>query len=145
MERDDLSLAIVILQRTRRFPSMGNRLVLLSGVREPDTANLRIIAKNIASRPGKSETASMKPDDKPPPKDKYFYFVDGQKYDSDDQFTTGAIIKSRLPDAKRGYALFLEGQGKDPDQLINDDTSINLEKEKGPKRFYTVPPASFGC
>jgi len=75
---------------------------------------------------------------------KYFYFVDGEKFDSDDEFTTGAIIKSRLPDAKRGYALYLEGRGNDPDTLINDDTSVSLEKENGPKRFYTVPSASFG-
>jgi len=77
-------------------------------------------------------------------REKYFYFVDGEKFDSESEFTTGAIIKSRLPDAKRSYALFLEGQGNDPDTLIGDDTSIDLEKEKGPKRFYTSPPASFG-
>jgi hypothetical protein len=87
----------------------------------------------------------MKPDDKPnTPKEKYFYFVDGEKFEDDDEFTTGAIIKSRLPEAKRGYALYLEGHDNDPDQLIIDDTSISLEKDKGPKRFYTVPPASFG-
>jgi len=76
--------------------------------------------------------------------EKYFYFVDGEKFDSDSEFTTGSIIKSRLAEAKRSYALYLEGHGKDPDTLIGDDTSIDLEKEKGPKRFYTVPPASFG-
>ena len=76
--------------------------------------------------------------------EKYFYFVDGDKFDSEDEFTTGAIIKSRLVEAKRSYALFLEGHGNDPDILVGDDTSIDLEKEKGPKRFYTVPPASFG-
>ena len=77
-------------------------------------------------------------------KDKYFYFVDSERFDSDSEFTTGAIIKSRLPDAKRNYALFLEGQGNNPDTLIADDTSVDLQKDKGPKRFYTVPPASFG-
>jgi len=77
-------------------------------------------------------------------KEKYFYFVDGEKFDSDNEFTTGAIIKSRLPEAKRNYALYLEGHGNDPDTLINDDTSVSLDKEKGPKRFYTTPPASFG-
>ena len=76
--------------------------------------------------------------------EKYFYFVDGEKFDSDSEFTTGAIIKSRLAEAKRNYALYLEGHGNDPDTLIGDDTSIDLQKEKGPKRFYTVPPASFG-
>ncbi|MFA6348665.1 MAG: hypothetical protein WCX06_00565 [Candidatus Paceibacterota bacterium] len=76
--------------------------------------------------------------------EKYFYFVDGEKFDSENEFTTGAIIKSRLAEAKRSYALFLEGHDNDPDTLIGDDTSIDLGKEKGPKRFYTVPPASFG-
>jgi len=74
----------------------------------------------------------------------YFYFVDGEKFDSQSEFTTGAMIKSRLADAKRSYALYLEGHANDPDTLINDDTSIDLQKDKGPKRFYTVPPASFG-
>jgi hypothetical protein len=90
---------------------------------------------------GTAAAAQAKPDKS----EKYFYFVDGEKFDSDSEFTTGAIIKSRLADAKRSYALYLEGQGNDPDTLINDDTSIDLQKEKGPKRFYTVPPASFGA
>jgi hypothetical protein len=77
-------------------------------------------------------------------KEKYDYFVDGTKYESDTANTTGAIIKSHLPEAKRGYALYLEGHGKEPDQLINDDTTVSLAKDKGPKRFYTVPPATFG-
>ena len=90
---------------------------------------------------GTAATNQPEPGDK---KEKYFYFVDGDKFDSENEFTTGAIIKSRLPEAKRGYALFLEGHANDPDTLIGDDASIDLEKEKGPKRFYTVPPASFG-
>lgn len=75
----------------------------------------------------------------------YIYFVDGEKYESDRAHTTGRIIKSKLPEAKRSYALFLEGHGKRPDELINDDTTVSFEHEKEPKRFYTVPPASFGC
>lgn len=73
---------------------------------------------------------------------KYIYFVDSDKFESSDANTTGALIKVKLPDAKRGYALYLEGHGNDPDTLINDDTSVSLEK--GSKHFYTVPPASFG-
>jgi len=73
---------------------------------------------------------------------KYIYFVDGDKFETNDANTTGALIKVKLPDAKRGYALYLEGHGNDPDTLINDDTSVSLEK--GSKHFYTVPPASFG-
>src|ERR1051326_1130185 len=90
---------------------------------------------------GTTAMDQAKPGDK---HEKYFYFVDGEKFDSESEFTTGAIIKSRLAESKRSYALYLEGHGNDPDTLIGDDTSIDLEKEKGPKRFYTVPPASFG-
>ena len=37
----------------------------------------------------------MKPEDKlEKPSEKYFYFVDGQKFESDKEFTAGAIIKS---------------------------------------------------
>ena len=88
----------------------------------------------------------MKTEAKPEkPKEKYTYFVDEVKFESEDANTTGAIIKSRLPEVKRTYALYLESHGNNPDQLINDDTSVSLEKEKGgPKRFYTVPPANFG-
>jgi hypothetical protein len=88
----------------------------------------------------------MKPEEKPPkPNQKYFYFVDGEKFDSDVSTTTGAIIKSRLPESKRGYALYEESHGNDPDQLINDDTNVLLDEPKrGPKHFYTVPAATFG-
>jgi hypothetical protein len=79
------------------------------------------------------------------PAGKFFYFVDGDKYESDTELTTGGAIKARLPEAKRIYALYLEGHANDPDTLIIDDTTVSLEKEKGPKRFYTVPPATFGC
>src|SRR2546428_9085792 len=90
---------------------------------------------------GAASANQAKPGDK---NEKYFYFVDGEKFDSDSEFTTGAIIKSRLAEAKRSYALYLEGHGNDPDAPIGDETSIDLAKEKGPKRFYTVPSASFG-
>lgn len=87
----------------------------------------------------------MKTDEKPQkPNEKYFYFVDGDKYESEEATVTGAVIKSRLPEAKRGYALWEEGHGGAADKLINDDTSVSLEKDKGPKRFFTVPPATFG-
>jgi hypothetical protein len=78
------------------------------------------------------------------PKQEYLYFVDGDKFESDERTLTGAVIKSRLPEAKRGYALWEEGHGGAADRLINDDTTVSLEKEKGPKRFFTVPPATFG-
>jgi hypothetical protein len=84
----------------------------------------------------------MEQDDKKHEKQKYHYFVDGVKYETDESHVTGALIKVKLPESKRGYALYLEGHGRHPDTLINDDTSISLEGEA--KHFYTVPPASFG-
>lgn len=77
-------------------------------------------------------------------REEYIYFVDGVKYESNEQHTTGAIIKSKLPEAKRGYALFEEGHGHEPDKQILDSTSVTLEKGK-PKRFFTVPPATAGA
>jgi len=49
------------------------------------------------------------------PHENFFYFVDGDKYESDTELTTGAAIKARLPESKRGYALFLEGHANNPD------------------------------
>jgi hypothetical protein len=82
--------------------------------------------------------------DKVPP-EKYFYFVDGTKYDWGQETITGAEIRARLPEAIRTYGLFLEGQGKEPDKKIENDTVVSLGKDKGPRRFYTVPPATFGA
>jgi hypothetical protein len=87
----------------------------------------------------------MKPEEKPQkPQEKYFYFVDDDKYESEEATVTGAVIKSRLPEAKRAYALWEEGHGGAADKLINDGTSVSLVKDKGPARFFTVPPATFG-
>lgn len=77
-------------------------------------------------------------------KEPYFYFVDNEKYDSEEGTLTGAQIKARIPNFDSSYGLFLEGPGNDPDMQISDSTTITFEKEKGPKRFYTVPPATFG-
>lgn len=73
---------------------------------------------------------------------KYIYFVDEIKFESENSNITGALIKVKLPESKKAYALYLEGHGNEPDTLITDDKSISLEE--GAKHFYTVPPASFG-
>ncbi len=75
---------------------------------------------------------------------KYFYFVDGVKYETDQPTVTGALIKAKIPNFDPSYSLFLEVQGGGPDELITDDTTVSLAKEHGPRRFYTVPPAAFG-
>jgi hypothetical protein len=77
-------------------------------------------------------------------KKKIFFFVDNKKYETEMSTLTGAEIKAMITGFDPSYSLFLEGPGDDPDQLITDDKSVDLEKEKGPRRFYTVPPANFG-
>lgn len=77
-------------------------------------------------------------------KEIYFYFVDNVKYETDQSALTGAQIKAKIPNFDNSYALFLEGHGNEKDILVTDDSSISLEKEKGPRRFYLVPPATFG-
>lgn len=74
---------------------------------------------------------------------KYNYFVDQEKFEAEDSTIMGALIRAKLPESKRGYSIFTEGRGNDPDILINDNDSVTLEK--GEKHFYTVPPASFGA
>lgn len=73
-----------------------------------------------------------------------FFFVDNNKYETTKGTLTGAEIKAMIPGFDPNYSLFLEGSGDDPDTLIQDSTSVSLDKEKGPKRLYTVPPANFG-
>lgn len=80
-----------------------------------------------------------------PEKEKYFYFVDGVKYDSDVPEMTAADIKARLPNAEPGDKLSVDGQGDDPDRLLNDTDVVDLRKDKGPVRLTLVPSASFGA
>jgi hypothetical protein len=72
------------------------------------------------------------------------FFVDNKKYETTKSTLTGAEIKAMIPDFDPNYSLFLENPGDDPDELIQDSTSVSLDTEKGPRRFYTVPPANFG-
>ncbi len=75
---------------------------------------------------------------------KYIFFVDNKKYETTKSNLTGAEIKAMITDFDPNYALYLESPGDDPDELIQDSTSISLDTDKGPRRFYTVPPANFG-
>ncbi len=78
-------------------------------------------------------------------KDKSFeFFVDNKKYTTNSSALTGAELKAMIPNFDPTYSLFMEGPGNEPDRMIGDTDSVSLEKEKGPKRFYTVPPANFG-
>ena len=78
-------------------------------------------------------------------KPEFFYFVDDAKYETDQPTITGAAIKDKIPNFNPQYILVLEGHGNHPDQVINDDTTVDLTKDQGPKRFFTAPPATFGA
>ncbi|MFA5833947.1 MAG: hypothetical protein WDA22_10780 [Bacteroidota bacterium] len=84
------------------------------------------------------------PNEKPETGNKIFFFVDNKKYETEKTTLTGGEIKAMISGFDPSYSLFLEGPGDEPDRLINDSETISLEKDKGPKRFYTVPPANFG-
>lgn len=85
----------------------------------------------------------MKPEELPPEKKvNYFYFLDGQKYESDTSSISGATVRAKLPPEKAGYAIFLESHGQEPDKQVQDSDNFSLEKP--PLKFYSVPPATFG-
>ena len=76
--------------------------------------------------------------------EKYSYFVDGVKYETDQATVTGALIMAKIANYDPSYSLILEGEGGGPDALVTEDTSESLAGEHAPRRFYTVPPAAFG-
>lgn len=76
-------------------------------------------------------------------KSDFHYFVDGKEYKSEDSALTGAQIKARIPDFNPSYQLVLEGRGGQPDRVIGDNDSVDLNVHP-PCHFYTVPPATFG-
>lgn len=80
------------------------------------------------------------------PDKKYFFFVNDEKFDTDEEVVTGAYIKSRIANLPPGSALEMEGQGNDPNKVIGDADSVLLKlgHGHGPLRFTTVPPANFG-
>lgn len=92
--------------------------------------------------------ATMAKDDdkeKGPKPRKFIFFVNGNKYETDQKELTGAQIKAKVPDWPAGYGLMLEGHGDEENRLIGDDEPVSLEKEHGPRRFVSVPPATYGC
>jgi hypothetical protein len=74
----------------------------------------------------------------------YEYFVNLDRYETDQEVLSGAQIKTRIPNLEPGTQLSLEGHGKDPDRIIGDDEKVNLDTGHGPARFTLVPPATFG-
>ena len=75
-------------------------------------------------------------------KAKYFFSLDGNKYEVETSSIHGADVRAKLPPEKAGYAIFLEAHGGEPDKQITDAETFSLEKH--PLCFYSVPPATFG-
>jgi len=85
----------------------------------------------------------MAKEEKQPGK-KIAFFVDNVKYETDLETMNGSQLKSLITGFDPTYQLFEESPGEEPDILITDDITVSLSKDKGPKRFYSVPPATFG-
>jgi hypothetical protein len=76
---------------------------------------------------------------------KFHFFVDTIKYDTEKANLTGAEIKSFVADFNPAYQLYLESPGNEPDRAISDNETIPLDPAgHGVRKFYTVPPATFG-
>jgi hypothetical protein len=73
---------------------------------------------------------------------KYFFFLDNVKHESETSTISGAVVRSKLPPEKSGYAVYLDAPGNEPDPLVKDTDNFSLEKT--PLHFYSVPPANFG-
>jgi hypothetical protein len=81
---------------------------------------------------------------KPAEKDGYFFLFNGTKYETEHSALTGAQIKALIPNFDQTHTLVLEGHGSDADTTIGDNETVSLAKDKGPRHFYSVPPATFG-
>jgi len=79
------------------------------------------------------------------PQPKYHYFVDTTKYETDEASLTGAQIKAKIVNFNPAYQLYLENPGDAPDTLVSDSEPISIDPQgHGVRKFYTVPPATFG-
>lgn len=77
-------------------------------------------------------------------KDKrYTYFVDGEPYHTESRYLTGAQIKAQIPDFNPAYQLVREGLNGQPDHVVADQETIDLDVHP-PIQFYVAPPATFG-
>lgn len=77
-------------------------------------------------------------------KTSYFFFVNGQRYETEKKKLTGAQIKAMVPGWDETHDLALEGHGDEPDRTIGDDESVSLDPKHGVRRFSSVPKANFG-
>lgn len=73
----------------------------------------------------------------------YHFFVNGQRYETEEAKLTGLQIKARVANWDASHDLVLEGHGDDPDRVIADDEEVMLDV-KPARRFSSVPKANFG-
>lgn len=73
-------------------------------------------------------------------KEKFFVFVDGDKYDWEKETITGAELRM-LAAIPQNAEIYLKVPGK-PDDPVNDNTTIDLAKHHGPAKFSTQSPGS---
>ncbi len=73
----------------------------------------------------------------------YAFFVNGVRYETSEHSLTGLQIKARVANWDPTHDLVLEGHGHDPDRVIADDESVELDV-KPDRRFSSVPKANFG-
>lgn len=77
--------------------------------------------------------------------DRFFFFVDGKKYDWPTSALSGAELRAAIPDLNPTFQIFVEGHGAEPDKPVSDSDSFSLELPgHGALKFYTAPPATFG-
>ena len=74
----------------------------------------------------------------------YSFFVNGTRYESNQRLLTGLQVKARVANWDPTHDLVLEGHGHDPDRVIADDETVDLETDHGSRRFSSVPKANFG-
>lgn len=72
----------------------------------------------------------------------YIFFLDAKKYETKDQYRTGAEIKQQ-GGVQADYQLYEEEEGDQPDKAISDSQTVDLAGKI--KHFYAVPPATFGA
>lgn len=76
---------------------------------------------------------------------KYHFIVDAAQYETEKANLTGAEIKAMVPGFNPAYQLYLEAHGDEADTPVSDGETISLDPAKhGIRKFYSVPPATFG-
>jgi hypothetical protein len=73
-------------------------------------------------------------------KQKFLVFVDNDKYEWDKNTINAAELRM-LAAIPQNAQIYLKVPGK-PDELVNNDMTIDLDKHHGPAKFSTQSPGS---